>query len=425
MQRLRRRRDARCCSPRSSTSSGPSVGGVNPLHQDYPYWVGVARGPGAGRDRDAVPRRRDARQRLPARRARAATRTACGDRRTDGDAFLGQRDRRERVRRRRVGAARVRGRIGRDVRLVPRAPLRSRTDPTARGARCCSATSRPGAPHMLESLPLASVQAHRVDDATPRVRPSDDHDHRRRARRGRVARDRVARAERHRHRVAGAGRSASRTRPRGSATCPSGPGAGAAPAAQPGVGGDHRRHREPVLHRGGPRHRGRRPRRGPPARAVQLRRGPRQPRRPTSTSSSPNGWPVWSSRSRPRAESSLQPLLDARHPGRRRRPPTGATRDVDSVVVDNRLGAARPRPRTSLEHGATRDRLHHRPEPGRHRERTAARLPATRSPSAGCAGRPRARAAGRLQGGRRLPRRPLAARVARRRRTRSSSPTTR
>ena len=42
------------------------------------------------------------------------------------------------------------------------------------------------------------------------------------------------------------------------------------------VGRHHRRHREPVLHRHGARDRGRGPQRGPPPRAVQLRRGRRQ-----------------------------------------------------------------------------------------------------------------------------------------------------
>ena len=67
----------------------PEHGGVNPLHQDYPYWVGVRRRPRRGRDRDAVPRRLDARQRLPACRSRRATPTACGIGARTASAFLG------------------------------------------------------------------------------------------------------------------------------------------------------------------------------------------------------------------------------------------------------------------------------------------------------------------------------------------------
>ena len=44
----------------------PGIGGVNPMHQDYPYWIGEAKDPGARGNGDAVPRRRDARKRLSA-----------------------------------------------------------------------------------------------------------------------------------------------------------------------------------------------------------------------------------------------------------------------------------------------------------------------------------------------------------------------
>ena len=55
---------------------------------------------------------------------------------------------------------------------------------------------------------------------------------------------------------------------------------------------------------------------------------------------------------------------------------------VDSVVVDNRRGGA-DRDRAPARARCAAHRVHHRPEPGRHRERTRCTATATRSPRAG------------------------------------------
>ena len=107
-------------------------------------------------------------------------------------------------------------------------------------------------------------------------------------------------------------------------------------------------------------------------------------------------------------DSSLQPLLD-------RRIPIVA---VDRRPLDDRSTrwwsttgpAPRTPPHTSSTNGWSRDRLHHRPEPRRHRQRTTRRLP-RRATSRRHHRRPRPRPARRLQGGRRLPRRPIPARI--------------
>ena len=192
----------------------PEVGGHNPLHQDYPYWVGVARGPGAGRDLDAVPRRGAARQRLPAGRTRQP-RSGVWQTRADDDQFA---------------TNEIDGGAYEDVESVPlELPAGSvvmfgsylvhHSAPEHvgghRGARCCSATSRP-ARRTCSSRSVASVRrTGLVTDTT--LRPATTIS-RRGARRERVAGHRVARAERHRP-VSPAGPRASGTRPTGSATC--------------------------------------------------------------------------------------------------------------------------------------------------------------------------------------------------------------
>ena len=202
------------------------------------------------------------------------------------------------------------------------------------------------------------------------------------------------------------------------------PGARAAPAAQPGVGRDHRRHREPVLHVGGPRHRRRRPRRGPPARAVQLRRGSRdrggvhrRRRRRTDGRRGHLGrlgarsrrWQPLLARGIPVVAVDRRPARRARRLRRRRQPPA----------------AGRPRRRTS----PSRVRRASRASPARTgstpRTNALRRLSATRSPRAGL--RPdRAlvrRADFKEDGGYRAD--PLAAREPAPRSMRCSSPTTR
>ena len=200
---------------------------------------------------------------------------------------------------------------------------------------------------------------------------ASDHDHRRRACRGRVARDRLARAERYRDRVSPARAQRVKDAAAPSRLSPVRPGARAAPATQPGMGRDHRRHREPVLHVGRPRHRRRRPRRGPPARVVQLGRRSRdrggvhrRRRRRTDGRCGHLG--------RVGARVDAGAAARTRHPGRRRRPPTGArARRLRRRRQPERWGGGDGAPRRAR---CAAHRVHHRPEPGRHRERTVARL---------------------------------------------------
>ena len=110
-------------------------------------------------------------------------------------------------------------------------------------------------------------------------------------------------------------------------------------------------------------------------------------------------------------ESVARAAARPRHPGRRRRPPAGARA--------RRLGRRRQPTRwrrgdrASRRTGRPAHRVHHRSEPGRHRDRAIARLPG-RARRGRRDRRSRARAAGRLQGGRRLSRRAFAARSRRR-----------
>ena len=172
MQRPRRRRRTRCCSPRSSTSSGRSDGGVNPLHQDYPYWVDVADDPAdvatamlflddATLDNGCL------------RVVPGSHTTGVWDRRTDGDAFLGNEIDGDAYPGVESVPLEVRGRIGRDVRLVPRAPLGAEPLRRGRGARCCSATSRPAVRTCSNrcASSLADARSRRHDPA------ARDHDH--------------------------------------------------------------------------------------------------------------------------------------------------------------------------------------------------------------------------------------------------------
>ena len=109
------------------------------------------------------------------------------------------------------------------------------------------------------------------------------------------------------------------------------------------------------------------------------------------------------------AESDLAAPARPGHPGGRRRPPPrrcGRRLGRRSTTAS----AAKTRPRHLLEHGSRADRLHHRTGTRRHGERAPAGLPRRPRP-ARCAGRPRAGPPGRLQARRRLPHRPVPARV--------------
>ena len=330
---------------------------------------------------DAVPRRRDASTTAACASCPAATPPGCGRRAPTATRSSANEIDACAYARRRVGAARVPA--GSVVMFGSFLVHHSAAEPrrTATAARSCSATSRPAAPHMLESLPsrLASRRTGRERHRGCRRPRSRDV-----ARAGRrVAGHRVARRSNGTGPVSpGAGRSGSGTRPRPARLPARRAGAGAAPAAQPGVGGDRRRHREPVLHRGGPRHRGRRPRRGPPPRALQLRRGRRRPKRRTSTSSSPSGWPASSIAVASPAESSSAAPARPRDPGGRRRPPAASTHDVDSVVVDNRLGGETATAHL-LAHGRDAHRLHHRTGRVDTANERLRRATATPSPRAG------------------------------------------
>ena len=99
------------------------AGGVNPLHQDYPYWEDVADDADTDRHRDAVPRRRDDRERLSRRSSPGSHRGGMRTTRTDSDPFgnlemdpaeFSGGDR---------GPARGRRRLGRVLRPVPRAQV--------------------------------------------------------------------------------------------------------------------------------------------------------------------------------------------------------------------------------------------------------------------------------------------------------------
>ena len=128
----------------------PEQGGVNPLHQDYPYWVDVADDPATVATAmlflddstldngclRVVPGSHTERRVGPAHRRQPVPR---------------QRDRRDRVSRCRVRTDRVRGGNRRDVRLVPGAPLRA--EPIDRQRRALLFSYQPaGRAHMLEAL---------------------------------------------------------------------------------------------------------------------------------------------------------------------------------------------------------------------------------------------------------------------------------
>ena len=387
---------------------------MNPLHQDYPYWVDVADDPATVATAmlflddstldngclRVVPGKSHERRVGPAHRRQSVPR---------------QRDRRDRVPRRRVRTDRVCGGNRRDVRLVPGAPLRTRTDLIGNDARCCSATSRPAvrtcSTRCASSLPTAA--------RSPAYDPRDgawqecgsavgasDHDHRRRACRRRVARDRLARAERHRDRFAGASPARARTPPRDSAIC------------RPARRARLRRQRSQVwaaiiadienpfftsVVRGIE----------DVARAEDHRLVLCNSDEDLATEAAyidvvvaerMAGVVISVASAR---ESTLAPLL---------------ARGIPVVAVDRRPArrARRLRRRRQPQWRGGRDgaprrarcdahRVHHRPEPGRHRERTVARL-SGRARRRRVAAGPLAGSARRLQGGGRLSGRPLAAR---------------
>ena len=317
----------------------PQRGGVNPLHQDYPYWVGRRAGPDAGRDVDAVPRRRARRQRLPPRRARQPYLGRVAD------AHRRRRVRRQRDRRRAyedVESVPLELPAGSVVMFGPYLVHHSHPNTSSQPRRALLFSYQPpGAPHMLVSLRRLGARVPLpVTDTI--LRPVDD-DRRRRARAARVAGNRVTHAQRD-----GSGVARTRpTRPRGGR--PAGlpavrAGARAPPPGEPGVGCDRRRHRQPVLHCGRPRHRGRRTRRRPPLGALQLRRGRRHGvvlRRHRRRRAHGGRRDRGRITGRVRSSAAARP----RHSGRRRRPSTHARRTwtpSSSTIVS----APKPRPRT-------------------------------------------------------------------------------
>ena len=117
------------------------------------------------------------------------------------------------------------------------------------------------------------------------------------------------------------------------------------------LGGHHRRHREPVLHVGRARHRGRRLRPRLPAGAVQLRRGRRQGGRLRR-----HRHPRADGRRRHRRgiDDRIAPRPPDRrgHPGGRHRPPADGSRASTPSLVDNRAGAPRRHRATCSRAGA-------------------------------------------------------------------------
>ena len=103
-ERLRRLRRADAVH-REAQPQAPEHGGVNPLHQDYPYWVDTAEDGRRGRDRDVVPRRRARRATAACGWFPAATRRASGRHAPTATSSPPTRST-GCVRRRRVGAAR-------------------------------------------------------------------------------------------------------------------------------------------------------------------------------------------------------------------------------------------------------------------------------------------------------------------------------
>ena len=157
---------------------------------------------------------------------------------------------------------------------------------------------------------------------------------------------------------------------------PVGPGPGPPPAAHPGVGGDRRRHREPLLHGDGPGHGGRGPGRGPPPGAGQLRRGPREGGRlPRHRGGRADG--------RRGDRRGLGPGLAAStcsSSGTSRWwPSTGApsaTRTTSTPSSSTTSWAPARPPSTSLAAGARRIACITGPDPGQHRQRAPGRPPA-------------------------------------------------
>ena len=130
----------------------PQRGGVNPLHQDYPYWVGRRRGSRRGSRRRCSSSTTRRSTTAACASCPAATRRACGRRRTDGDEFAGNEIDARRLRRRRVGAA-SRCRPGSVVMFGSYLVHHSQPNTSSQPRRALLFSYQPpGAPHMLESL---------------------------------------------------------------------------------------------------------------------------------------------------------------------------------------------------------------------------------------------------------------------------------
>ncbi len=135
----------------------PQPGGVNPLHQDYPYWVGVA--DDADRVATSMLFLDDASLDNACFRVVPASHTAgVWTTRTDDDQFATNEIDAPRVRRRRVRAARGAGRLVRWCSGRTSFITRPRTPLTPRRALLFS-YQPPGAPHMLDTLRQLGAQS--------------------------------------------------------------------------------------------------------------------------------------------------------------------------------------------------------------------------------------------------------------------------
>ena len=371
----------------------PDVGGANPLHQDYPYWVGRSRRTRRSRHRrscSSTTRTVDngCLQVVPGSHA-----TGCG-RPAPTATVRRQRDRPRRVRRTSSSVPlELRGRVGRDVRRRS-----SSTTPPPN-------TSRPRRRALLFSYQPPGRAAHARVAPSPRcgvpvvsdtTLPSG-HDHQRRGARGGVSPATVSRVLNGTGPVspaagrAGAGRGRARSatsRPGRRGRCGGSVNHACGRRSSP----TSRTRSSPR----GPRHRGRRPqpRTTASCSATPTRTWTRSG--PTSTSSSPSAWPASSSRSRRPAESDLAAPARPRHPRRRRRPPPARRATSTRSSSTTALGAAEATAPPARRTAAVAGRLHHRARTRRHGNERLARLPRRASP-ARRADRPRARASGRLQ----------------------------
>ena len=141
----------------------PGIGGVNPMHQDYPYWIGEAKDPArvatAMLFLDDATLENGCLQVAPGSHHLGRWRN-----RTDSDEFgANEIDQSAYARCRDATAAAESGFHG-DVRLFARAQLGTESIRSSSGARCCSAISRPDVRTMVEKM-IADAEARRREKA--------------------------------------------------------------------------------------------------------------------------------------------------------------------------------------------------------------------------------------------------------------------